>query len=112
MARVYLALHQGLHRQVAIKVMNRQMDDDDMDFSERFMREARIVANLTHQNIDTILDVGKHDGYLYISMEYLPGGDTLDHRIKQGLDVQDGLTTIYIQILTIIVTLSPVCIQV
>ena len=94
MARVYLALHHGLYRQVAIKVMNRQMDDDEMNFSERFMREARIVANLTHQNIVTIYDVGKHDGYHYISMEYLSDGNTLDHKIKDGLSLQDGLTTV------------------
>ena len=94
MARVYLALHHGLHRQVAIKVMNRQLDDDDTDFSDRFMREARIVANLTHQNIVTIYDVNKHDGYHYISMEYLPGGNTLGQKIKKGINIKEGLATI------------------
>lgn len=94
MARVYLALHEGLDRKVAIKVMNRQMDDDDSDFSDRFMREARIVANLTHQYIVTVYDVGMHDGYHYIAMEYLPGGITLDHKLKEGLSLQEGLTTI------------------
>ena len=94
MARVYLARHIGLDRQVAIKVMNRQLDEDDSGFSERFLHEARIVANLTHQHIVTVYDVGSHDGYNYIAMEYLPGGITLDHRIKQGIKLSDGITTV------------------
>lgn len=94
MAKVYLALHEGLHRQVAIKVMAKHLDEDDSGFSDRFMREARIVANLGHQNIVTVYDVGKHDGYHYIAMEYLPGGITLDHKIQEGFDVQKGLVTI------------------
>ena len=72
MAKVYLARHLGLERLVAIKVMNRELDDEDSDYSDRFMREARIVANLTHQNIVTVYDVGMHDGHHYIAMEYLP----------------------------------------
>ncbi len=94
MARVYLARHEGLDRLVAIKVMNRQMDDDDNDFSERFMREARIVAGLTHRNIVTVYDVGLHDGHHYIAMEYLPGGITLDHKLKDGITPEEGLSTI------------------
>ncbi|MBT8438479.1 MAG: protein kinase [Gammaproteobacteria bacterium] len=93
MARVYLALHEGLQRQVAIKVMSRHLDED-MDFSERFMREARIVANLNHQHIVTVYDVNVYDGYHYIAMEYLPGGVTLDTKIKQGITPQEGLETI------------------
>jgi len=94
MARVYLALHEGLDRQVAIKVMNRQLDADDSGFSDRFMREARIVANLGHQNIVTVYDVGNHDGYHYIAMEYLPGGVTLDTKIKDGISIRDGMLTL------------------
>jgi serine/threonine-protein kinase PpkA len=93
MARVYLALHEGLQRQVAIKVMSKHLDED-MGFSERFMREARIVANLNHQYIVTVYDVNVFDGYHYIAMEYLPGGITLDTRIKQGITPQEGLETI------------------
>ena len=96
MAKVYLATHEGLNRQVAIKVMNRQLDDDgnDNNFSDRFIREARIVASLTHQNIVTIYDVGLSDGHHYIAMEYLPGGVTLDHKLKKGMSKKEGLETI------------------
>ena len=93
MARVYLAVHEGLHREVAIKVMSKHLDED-AGFSERFMREARIVANLNHQNIVTVYDVNVYDGYHYIAMEYLPGGITLDHKIKQGISPRDGMVTI------------------
>lgn len=94
MAKVYLAIHLGLNRQVAIKVMNCHLDVDDNSFSERFVREARIVANLIHQNIVTVYDVGESNGHNYIAMEYLPGGTTLDHKLKQGLKLEEGLDTI------------------
>ena len=93
MARVYLAVHEGLHREVAIKVMSKHLDED-AGFGERFMREARIVANLNHQHIVTVYDVNSHDGYHYIAMEYLPGGITLEQKIKQGITPADGVDTI------------------
>ena len=93
MARVYLALHKALNRRVAIKVMNRQQGTDS-DFSDRFLREARIVANLTHPNIVTIHDVGEHDGHNYLVMELLPSGETLSDKIKAGVDSQYALSIV------------------
>ena len=93
MARVYLALHKALNRKVAIKVMNRQQGADS-DFSDRFLREARIVANLTHPNIVTIHDVGEHDGHNYLVMELLPSGETLKDKIKAGVDSQYALSIV------------------
>ncbi|MDH3342621.1 MAG: protein kinase, partial [Gammaproteobacteria bacterium] len=90
MARVYLALHEGLDRHVAIKVMSKELDDDDTAYSERFISEARIVAKLNHVNIITVYDVGVHDGHHYIAMELVPG-ETLDDRIKKGLGEQEAL---------------------
>jgi len=89
MARVYLARHTGLDRLIAIKVLSKDLDGDQ-SFSERFMREARIVANLTHQNIITVHDVGVHNEHHYIAMEYLPG-ETLDDKIKKKLDIKQVL---------------------
>lgn len=93
MAKVYLALHEGLHRKVAIKVMALHLSEE-AGFSDRFMREARILANLSHQNIVTVYDVNMHAGYHYIAMEYLPGGITLDMRMKNGLTPQQGVEAI------------------
>ena len=93
MARVYLALHKALNRKVAIKVLNRQLDSDSQH-SNRFIREARIVANLAHPNIVTIYDVGEHDGQNYIVMELLPSGETLNDKIKAGVDSQYALSVV------------------
>ena len=93
MARVYLAHHKALDRKVAIKVMNRQQEDDS-DYNDRFIREARIVANLTHPNIITIHDVGEHDGHNYLVMEFLPDSETLKDKIKTGVDGQYALSIV------------------
>ena len=93
MARVYLALHKALNRKVAIKVMNRQHGADS-ESSNRFLREARIVANLSHPNIVTIYDVGEHDGHNYLVMELLPSGETLSDKIKAGVDSQYALSIV------------------
>jgi serine/threonine protein kinase len=93
MARVFLARHNALNRNVAIKVMNRQQGADS-DFAERFLREARIVANLTHPNIVTIHDVGEQDGHNYLVMELLPGGKTLRDKIGAGVDSKYALSIV------------------
>jgi serine/threonine protein kinase len=89
MAKVYLARHDGLDRLVAIKVLSKDLHGD-RSFSERFIREARIVASLTQQNIITVYDVGVHNEHHYIAMEYLPG-ETLDDKIKKKLDIRQTL---------------------
>jgi len=86
MARVYLARHEGLDRDVAIKVMFPNLASDS-SYSERFIREARIVAKLSHHNIVTVYDVGIHENYHYIAMEFLPGV-TLDDKLKDGMEDQ------------------------
>lgn len=91
MARVYLARHIGLDRSVAIKVLSKDLDDD-RSFSDRFMREAGIVANLTHQNIITVYDVGVHNEFRYIPIEYLPG-ETLDKRAADNALAADHLSS-------------------
>jgi len=93
MARVYLALHKALNRKVAIKVLNSQLGSDSQ-YSNRFIREAHIVANLTHPNIVTIHDVGEHDGHNYIVMELLPSGETLSDKIKAGVDSEYALSIV------------------
>lgn len=91
MARVYLALHEGLDRHVAIKVMSKNLDEeDDNSYCERFISEARIVASLNHVNIITVYDVGVHDGHNYIAMELVPG-ENLDDKIKKGLSESESL---------------------
>lgn len=74
MARVYLAEQKVFGRDVALKLMSKHLSEDP-NFGKRFLREAQIVAKLVHPNIVTVHDVGVHDGYYYLSMEYIDGRD-------------------------------------
>ena len=79
MGEVYRARDTRLHRQVAIKILP-SGSGVDPQFRERFDREARAVAALSHPNIVAIYDVGTHDGAPYAAIELLEG-DTLGTRI-------------------------------
>ena len=79
MANVYLAEDQELGRRVAIKILNDRHANDEQ-FVERFRREAKNAAALSHPNIVSIYDRGEAEGTYYIAMEYLDG------RIAQGAD--------------------------
>ena len=74
MAFVYLAIQESFGREVALKVLAPD-HAQDKEFSERFLREARIISQLVHPNIVTVYDVGVHEGYHYLSMEYIRGRD-------------------------------------
>ena len=76
MATVYLALQESVQREVALKVMSSSLQADP-DFSERFLREARIAAKLHHRHVVGIHDVGRAGEANYIAMEYLGGGPIL-----------------------------------
>ena len=81
MSTVYLALDQTLERHVAIKVLHREMHDQP-DQMERFRREARAVAQLSHPNVVNVIDAGDDDGHPYIVFEYVEG-ETLKERIDR-----------------------------
>ncbi len=85
MATVYLAVQESVERRVALKVMSPVLLVDDT-FSERFIREAKIAANLYHPHIVAVHDVGVHESQHFIAMEYLSGED-LARRCEQGLEV-------------------------
>jgi serine/threonine protein kinase len=83
MGAVYRAFDPFLEREVALKVMLPQIAEDP-EQKERFEREARAVARLTHPNVVTVFDLGYHtDGAPYIVMELLKGNDLL-HLSSQG----------------------------
>jgi serine/threonine-protein kinase len=74
MAEVFLAHDEVLDRDVALKVLRSQYVKDE-EFAERFRREARSAAGLSHPNIVQVYDRGEtEDGTCYIAMEYVPGG--------------------------------------
>jgi serine/threonine protein kinase len=74
MAVVFKAVQKNLGRVVALKVLPAQFTHD-REFLERFHREAREAARLSHPNIVTIYDEGIENGVHYIAMEYLEGKD-------------------------------------
>src|ERR1700741_4282479 len=81
MSTVYRATDGTLQRQVAIKLMNREIATDS-DQLERFRREARAVAQLSHPHIVGVIDYGEDDGRPYIVFEYVEG-ETLKERIRR-----------------------------
>ncbi len=72
MAEVYLAEQPSLQRQVAVKVLRRELARQS-DYVKRFHNEARAVAALVHANIVQIYEVGCEDGVHFIAQEYVPG---------------------------------------
>jgi eukaryotic-like serine/threonine-protein kinase len=91
MSTVYLARDTTLDRQVAVKVMHREMSEQP-DQLERFRREARAVAKLSHPNVVSVIDAGEDGGHPYIVFEYVEG-ENLKQRIKRlgPLEPQEAL---------------------
>jgi len=82
MAIVFLAKDKRLERQVALKLLPKEISMDK-NFSERFMREARISAKLSHPNIIQIHDVENLGEFTYYSMSFIDGV-SLSHIIKKS----------------------------
>src|SRR5438445_5300608 len=72
MSSVYKARDTLLERNVALKVLHEHFTADE-DYVERFRREARAVAQLSHPNIVTVIDRGEEDGRQFIVFEYIDG---------------------------------------
>lgn len=72
MATVYRALDTRLDRVLALKVMHPALAADP-GFVERFIREAKAVARLSHPNVVAVFDQGQDGPYVYLAMEYVAG---------------------------------------
>jgi serine/threonine-protein kinase len=83
MANVYLAEDQELGRRVAIKILNDRHANDEQ-FVERFRREAKNAAALSHPNVVSIYDRGDAEGTYYIAMEYLDGRSLKELIVSRG----------------------------
>src|SRR6478672_3011674 len=91
MANVYLAEDEVLGRRVAIKILNDRHAGDDQ-FVERFRREAKNAAGLSHPNIVSIYDRGEAEGTYYIAMEYLDGRSLKELVVARGpLPISDAI---------------------
>jgi serine/threonine-protein kinase len=87
MARVYRARQKHLDRNVAIKVLPPYYASDQA-FVDRFKREAKAMAQLSHPNIVTIHDAGTDKDRLYIILEYIGGGN-LKQRMAKGMTLSE-----------------------
>ncbi|PPG40702.1 Stk1 family PASTA domain-containing Ser/Thr kinase [Pseudoclavibacter sp. RFBA6] len=97
MATVYVATDLRLERRVAIKVMHDHLAADER-FRERFIREARSAAKITHPNVVNVYDQGDDEVFAYMVMEYIPGITLRDllhdhHKLtpEQSIDVMDAV---------------------
>ncbi len=91
MSTVYFAFDATLERHVAIKLMHREIASDS-DQLERFRREARAVAQLSHPHIVGVIDAGEDDGRPFIVFEFVPG-ETLKERIRRlgRLEIEEAI---------------------
>jgi eukaryotic-like serine/threonine-protein kinase len=100
MGAVYRSHHPLLNRPIAIKVMLANIAADPQAH-QRFLREAQVVAVLSHPNIINIFDVDVQDGQPYIVMDFAPGGSlaaqlqagtiTLEETLRLAIPLADAL---------------------
>ncbi|HUE14988.1 MAG TPA: protein kinase, partial [Planctomycetaceae bacterium] len=83
MGTVYLAVDSQLKRTVALKVLPKERTENET-LVRRFEAEAQAAAQLKHENIVTIYDAGRIDGYLFIALEFVEGTDIYDLVARRG----------------------------
>src|SRR5581483_2509958 len=82
MGIIYKARRKGAQKLLALKVLISGVDAT-ADQVERFEREGENARKLRHPNIVRVYDAGRHEGYHYIAMEFVPG-DTLESVLSKG----------------------------
>ena len=82
MGSIYEAIEDGLGRRVALKVISKRLAADAR-YLERFRREARAAAKLSHPNVVQVFEVGEEGGYHFFAMEFIEG-ESLRARLQRG----------------------------
>ena len=93
MGVVYKARQKDLDRIVALKILRPEIENDPT-FAERFVREARALAKLSHPAIVTVHDFGRIDGFYYFVMEYVEGANLRELERSGQLQPQQALAIV------------------
>lgn len=94
MGAVYKARQRSLDRDVAIKILPRELGDDPL-FRSSFQAEARAMARLSHPNLIRIYDSGDLDGLLYIVMEYVAGNSLFHSAHRKAIDSKQAVEIVH-----------------
>ena len=101
MSTVFRAHDRVLERTVALKILHQRYSDED-EYVERFRREARMAAGLSHQNIVRVIDRGEYEGRQFIVFEYVDGDNLkelidrsgplpVERALVLGIEIASGL---------------------
>ena len=90
MGVVYRGVQLNLERSVAIKLLAPHLAADPA-FAERFTREARALARMTHPNIVAVYDFGRAGPYFYLAMEFVDGANLRHVMHKGGIEPKQAL---------------------
>lgn len=89
MSEVYLAVREADQRELALKVLDTDINDD-VGLLHRFIQEYALLAQIDHPNVARIYDQGFADAHAFLTMEYFAGGD-IKHRIAAGMTQAQAL---------------------
>ena len=94
MGAVYKARQRSLDRDVAIKILPRELGEDPL-FRSSFQAEARAMARLSHPNLIRVYDFGDLDGLLYIVMEYVAGNSLFQSAHRKAIDAKQAVEIVH-----------------
>ena len=90
MATVYRAYDPNFEREVALKILNRELLSNPQ-IRERFERETKIIAKLEHPAIVPVHDVGKDNDQMFYVMRYMTGGSLSDRMAEHSLSLAESI---------------------
>ena len=94
MGSVFKARQKTLDRLVALKVVPSTAEQSNIAQPDRFLREARTLAKLSHSNIVPVFDIGKTDRFIYLVMEFIEGDNLRGLMKRRALSLQSVLRII------------------
>ena len=102
MGEVFSAYDEHLDRKVAIKLVHPDLHRVNATASQRLLREARVLAQLSHPNVVQVYDAGMHEDRVFIAMEFIRG-ETLDVWLKRERDANSPAREAWRDILDVFV---------